>query len=51
MNLLGGLEINNGGRERELLFYLGMLELAGGGKEPLGRKRMGINTPSAPTVS
>ena len=46
-----GLEVNNGGRERELLFCLGMLESVGGGRETLGRKRMGINTPSAPTVT
>ena len=46
MDLFGGLE-----EERELIFCLGVLESVVGGRETLGRKRMCINTPSAPTVT
>ena len=46
-----GLEVNNGGRERELLFCLDMLESVVGVREMLERKMMGINTPSAPMVT
>ena len=50
MDLLEDLRSTMEG-ERELLFCLGVLESVGGGRETLGRKRMGINTPSAPTVT
>ena len=51
MDLLGGLEVNNGGRERELLSVFGRAEVRKKSKVPLERKGKGINTPQPPTVT
>ena len=53
MDLLeGSRSLMEGERERESSFsVLDELERAGARRETLGRKMMGINTPSAPTAT